>query len=104
LKYCFSSEFATKPITIPELVADLSSLNDIAASIPTVNMPPNLQNKIQSKFKFNAQSKGVPTKGLSKGLSKGQSKFIKTPFTKNRTMREENSDYSSPTTNEMQSY
>jgi len=104
LKYCFSSEFAIKPITITELVADLSSLNDIAASIPTVNMPPNLQNKLQSKLKFNAQSKEGPSKMQTKGVSKVQSKFIKTPFTKNRTMREENSDYSSPTTNEIQSY
>jgi hypothetical protein len=30
LKYCFSSEFATKPININELMLDLQSLNDIA--------------------------------------------------------------------------
>lgn len=33
LRYCFSSEFAVKPININELVLDLSSLNDIAQSI-----------------------------------------------------------------------
>jgi hypothetical protein len=33
LKYCFSPEFATKPININELSSDLLSLNDIARSI-----------------------------------------------------------------------
>jgi len=33
LKYCFSTEFATKPIDINELTLDLQSLNDITHSI-----------------------------------------------------------------------
>ena len=37
LKYCFSSEFAIKPIVISELTDELSSLNSIAKSIPISN-------------------------------------------------------------------
>jgi hypothetical protein len=35
LRYCFSPEFATKQINVNDLVADLSSLNDIARNIQT---------------------------------------------------------------------
>jgi len=38
LKYCFSPEFATKPIVVSELTDDLSSLNSIAKSIPMTNI------------------------------------------------------------------
>jgi hypothetical protein len=33
LRYCFSPEFAVKPINVSELVSDLTSLNDIARNI-----------------------------------------------------------------------
>jgi serine/threonine protein kinase len=39
LKYCFSPEYAIKVIDINELVADLTSLNDIAQNLPHSNMP-----------------------------------------------------------------
>jgi hypothetical protein len=39
LKYCFSPEFATKPINVNELASDLLSLNDIARSIIATKLP-----------------------------------------------------------------
>ena len=39
LKYCFSPEFATKPIVVSELSDDLASLNNIAKKLPSSIVP-----------------------------------------------------------------
>jgi hypothetical protein len=64
LKYCFSPEFAIKPIVINELTADLSSLNDIARSIPESNVPVrhNLPGNLNSKLPSKIQKSKFKTK------------------------------------------
>jgi serine/threonine protein kinase len=52
LKYCFSPEFAVKPIDINVLVSELSSLNDIASSIEksvTMKQKPRQYTKTNNK-------------------------------------------------------
>ena len=48
LKYCFSTDFATKPIVVEELIEDLNSLSHIASNIPksTINEKTKLHNKL----------------------------------------------------------
>ena len=49
LRYCFSPEYAVKPIDIDELAADLTSLNEIARAIPDSNIP--IKKNVKSKTK-----------------------------------------------------
>jgi hypothetical protein len=63
LKYCFSSEFAIKPVIVTELAADLSSLSYIAKAIPDTIKPirPKMPTKMPSKMPTKMPSK-MPTK------------------------------------------
>jgi len=51
IKYCFSPEFAIKPIVISELASDLTSLSDIARSIPNSNAPGKINLRVPAKIK-----------------------------------------------------
>jgi hypothetical protein len=48
LKYCFSPEFATKPITVSELASELEALNDIVKA-HIVKTPSKKPSPIKSK-------------------------------------------------------
>ena len=50
IKYCFSPEFAIKPIVVNELAADLASLSNIARSIPKLNAPAKMPAKMSAKM------------------------------------------------------
>ena len=58
LKYCFSPEFATKPIALSELTDDLASLNNIAKNVPITNLP--LKSKLSKKNVQNMPIKNMP--------------------------------------------
>jgi serine/threonine protein kinase len=59
LKYCFSTEFAIKPVIVTELAADLSSLSYIAKTIPESNIPirHNLPMKMPTKMQMKVPMK-----------------------------------------------
>ena len=64
LRYCFSTEFATKPIIVSELVTELESLNDIVNARIF---------KLQSK-KLSQNNKPSQTKKPSQSIKKSQTK------------------------------
>lgn len=68
LKYCFSSEFAVKPIDVSDLTADLSSLSYIAGNIPELNIP--LKTKLPIKFLTKKLKTKLPTSLSTEFLEK----------------------------------
>jgi hypothetical protein len=66
LKYCFSKEYAIKPIDINELVSELKSINDIIDNINKISIS---KIKSNTKIKSNSKSKSIP-KSKSKSKDK----------------------------------
>jgi hypothetical protein len=67
LKYCFSPEFAVKPIVVSDLTADLSSLSYIAGNISETNIP--LKTKMPTRFLTKKLDTRLSTKKLDTRLS-----------------------------------
>ena len=66
LKYCFSKEYAIKPIDINELVSELKSINDIIDNINKSSIS-KIKSKSNTKIKSNSNTK---IKSISKSKSK----------------------------------
>ena len=74
LKYCFSIEYAIKPIDINELVSELKSINDIIDNINKSSIS-KIKSKSNTKIKSNSNTKIKSiSKSKSKSISKSKSK------------------------------
>ena len=74
LKYCFSKEYAIKPIDINELVSELKSINDIIDNINKSSIS-KIKSKSNTKIKSNSNTKIKSiSKSKSKSISKSKSK------------------------------